>query len=146
MCCLGTRSETTLIPFVVKTLSRILLMRFFRHLATRNSRAALIVLVASLESGVVAQVEPTIVSTVPPNFATGVSPSAAVVFTFSEPMDVDETTADFLDSTTFMTLPTTPVWSAGNTVLTCTPTPAFPANRLIVWSVFGQNVNTDPLG
>jgi hypothetical protein len=61
-------------------------------------------------------------------------------------MDPAATTADFTDFTTFNSLPTSPVWSAGNTVLTCTPMPAFPANRLIVWSVSGQNPNGDPLG
>ena len=109
-------------------------------------RAGLLVLALALARSTQAQTEPTIVSTVPPNFSTGVSPSAAVVFTFSEPMDPDATSADFFDSTTFNTLPTSPVWSSGNKVLTCTPTPAFPLNKLIIWSVSGQNPNGDPIG
>ncbi|MFO1513939.1 MAG: hypothetical protein U1F83_13650 [Verrucomicrobiota bacterium] len=56
------------------------------------------------------------------------------------------TTALFIDGTTFGLLPTTDVWTGGNTVLTCTPTPAFPANRLIFWSVDGANPSGDPLG
>jgi hypothetical protein len=92
-----------------------------------------------------AQGEPTIVSVVPANLATGVSPSAPVVFTFSEAMDPDMTDATFLSATTFMMLPTSPVWSAGNTVLTCTPNPPFPANTFIVWDVSGQNPNGDAL-
>ena len=103
-------------------------------------------LLISLEGVAPAQTEPTIILVNPPNFATGVSPSAPVVFTFSEAMDPDATEAEFRDATTFGTLETTPVWSAGNTVLTCTPTPAFPANRFIIWSVVGQNPNEDPLG
>jgi hypothetical protein len=98
------------------------------------------------ENSASAQTEPTIVSTVPTNFATGVAPAAPVTFTFSEAMDPTATEAEFIDSTTFNLLPTSPVWSAGNTVLTCTPMPAFPANKLIVWSVSGQNPNGDPLG
>jgi len=90
-----------------------------------------------------AQADPSIISPPP---ASGVSPSAAVVFVFSEAMDPDATTSFFLDSTTFSQQPTTDVWSAGNTVLTCTPTPAFPANRMIIWSVDGANPNGDPLG
>lgn len=82
----------------------------------------------------------------PPNFTSGVPPSAPVTFTFSEAMDPDATEAEFFDSMTFNTLPTSPVWSAGNTVLTCTPTPPFPEDRLIIWAVSGQNPNGDPLG
>jgi len=46
---------------------------------------------------------------------------------------------------TFLTLPTTPVWSSGNTVLTCTPNSPWPANRSIIWVVSGQNPAGDPL-
>ena len=113
---------------------------------TGGRLAVLGTLLFSLEGLAPAQTEPTIISNFPPNFATGVSPSAPVVFTFSEPMDPDQTEAGFLDSATFNSLETTPAWSAGNTVLTCTPTSPFPANRLIIWSVFGQNPNEDPLG
>jgi len=89
------------------------------------------------------QADPVITSPLPAN---GASPSTGFVFVFSEPMNIDFTGVEFVDTTTFMTLPTTAVWSLGNTVLTCTPSPAFPANRLLVWSAFGENVNGDPLG
>lgn len=42
--------------------------------------------------------------------------------------------------------PTTPSWSAGNTVLTCTPVPTFPADKLITWVVSGQDPVGTPLG
>jgi hypothetical protein len=37
------------------------------------------------------------------------------------------------------------VWSAGNTVLTCTPTPAFPSPDEIVWEVTGQDTSGNTL-
>ncbi|HUS36737.1 MAG TPA: Ig-like domain-containing protein [Verrucomicrobiae bacterium] len=87
--------------------------------------------------------EPTITSAPPAN---GASPSAPFVFTFSEAMNPDASGVDFVDLTTFATLPTAQVWSGGNTILTCTPTPAFPANRQIVWSASGENTAGEPLG
>jgi len=92
------------------------------------------------------QAQPTITQVVPPNLTNGVSPSAAVVFTFSEAMDTDTnlTAVEFRSiNDPFSTLSTLNVWSAGNTVLTCTPAPAFPPNTLIIWSIFGQNPNGD---
>ena len=91
------------------------------------------------------QAQPFIISTVPDDSATGVSPSAPVVFTFSDPMGTNQTTAQFHDSSTFITYPTTHAWSTDNTVLTCTPAPAFPANRGILWSVSGQDPDGSPL-
>jgi methionine-rich copper-binding protein CopC len=90
--------------------------------------------------------QPTIVSTVPAAGATGVSTNAAVVFTFSEAMDPTATTATFLNDSTFALLTTSPVWSAGNTVLSCTPSPAFPAGTSIRWVVSGQNPGGTSLG
>jgi hypothetical protein len=87
--------------------------------------------------------EPTIISPPPAN---GASPSAPFVFTFSEAMNPDISGVDFVDLTTFTTLPTGQVWSGGNTILTCTPTPAFPANRQIVWSAFGEDPAGEQLG
>ena len=81
--------------------------------------------------------QPTILSTVPANLAT-VSPSAPVVITFSEPMDPDATSADFFVPP-FTALTTTPAWTANNTILTCTPSPSFPASSSIIWTVSGQN-------
>jgi hypothetical protein len=39
-----------------------------------------------------------------------------------------------------------PVWSAGNTVLTCTPSPAFAIGHTIEWVVSGQDTNGNTLG
>ena len=89
-----------------------------------------------------AQADPAILSTVPPTGATNVSLSAAVNFTFSEPMDTSATTAYLLDSTTYDILSASPAWRAGNTVLTCTPAALLPAGRKILWYVDGQ----DPAG
>ncbi|MCC6820432.1 MAG: Ig-like domain-containing protein [Verrucomicrobia subdivision 3 bacterium] len=89
---------------------------------------------------------PTIGSTVPANFASGVSPSAAVVFTFSEAMDPNPavTFATFRDFSAPLTpLPISAAWNAANTILTCTPSPAFPASANIVWAVEGQNPGGD---
>jgi hypothetical protein len=90
-----------------------------------------------------AEAEPTIIS-LPP--ASGLSPSAAIVFTFSEAMDPAFTAVDFYSLSPFATLPTTDVWSGGNTILTCTPSPAFPPNQQVVWTPYGQNLAGDPLG
>lgn len=109
----------------------------------RSNLVSLFVLTWALLQLSPAQAAPTITSPPPAN---GISPSAAIVFTFSEAMDTEATTVEFIDFTTFAFLPTTDVWSAGNTVLTCTPSPAFPANRMIIWSVDGQNPAGDPLG
>lgn len=89
------------------------------------------------------EAEPTITSPPPAN---GISPSAAITFTFSEPMNPTATAVDFVDFTTFAVLPTTMAWSGGDTILTCTPSPAFPSNRQIVWSASGENPLGDPLG
>jgi hypothetical protein len=86
-----------------------------------------------------AQAAPTITSPPPAN---GVSPSAAIVFTFSEAMNPDATTAMFIGTGI---LPTTEAWSAGDTVLTCTPAPTFPANTSITWFVSGENPAGDSL-
>jgi len=93
-----------------------------------------------------AQAQPTIVSTVPLNLAAGVSTTASVVFTFSEAMDTTATTATFYSESPFAVLTTSPVWSAGNTVLTCTPSPAFPASATIIWVVSGEDPDGNPLG
>jgi hypothetical protein len=87
--------------------------------------------------------QPVITSPPPAN---GASPSGPFSFTFSQPMNPDFSGVAFIDFTTFATLPTVDVWSAGNTVLTCTPSPAFPTNRQIVWSASGENMAGEPLG
>jgi methionine-rich copper-binding protein CopC len=106
-------------------------------------RLALITLLLGLTR---ALAQPIIVSTAPADGATGVSTTAAVVFTFSEAMDPIATTAQFLGETSFNSLTTSNVWSAGNTVLTCTPAPAFPTSTPIFWLVSGQSPDGTQLG
>ena len=120
--------------------------RFLRFLL-QPYLASYMILAASVLCAGRAQAQPTIVSTVPAMGASGVSPSADVVFTFSEPMDTNATEAQFLDiSNPLNPFPTTQSWNAGATVLTCTPTPAFPSNKQIYWVVSGQNPGGDSLG
>jgi len=103
---------------------------------------AIMVLLAGLQPAVA---QPTILSTVPSNGA-GVSPGAPVMFTFSTAMDPTATTAAFFDVTaSLQSPPVIPVWSAGNTVLTCTPYPAFANNHTIQWQVSGQDPMGNPL-
>ncbi len=88
----------------------------------------------------------TILSTVPANGANNVLPGAPVVFTFSTAMNPTSTAAAFYDvSAGFQSPPVSPVWSAGNTVLTCTPWPAFANNHIIEWQVVGQDTLGNPL-
>jgi len=112
----------------------------------RKFFAALLSLVGSLACLWEAQAQPNLVSTVPADGATGVSTATAVVFTFNVAMDPEFTEATFIDLTNpFSPVPTTPSWNASMTVLTCTPTPSFPANKTIFWSVFGQSADGEPL-
>ncbi|MGA9777813.1 MAG: Ig-like domain-containing protein [Verrucomicrobiia bacterium] len=88
----------------------------------------------------------TILSTVPTNGANNVSPGAPVVFTFSAAMNSTSTVAAFYDvNADLESPPVSPVWSAGNTVLTCTPWPAFANNHVIQWQVAGQDTLGNPL-
>ena len=92
-----------------------------------------------------AQAQPTIVSTVPSNGATSVPTNTTVAFTFSTAMNTTLTSAFFLyDGSSFVS--TTPSWSAGNTVLTCTPVTSFPSNKIITWFVTGQSAGGQTLG
>ena len=91
--------------------------------------------------------QPVIVSTDPGSGAAGVSTSASLVITFSEAMNTDLTVPYLFDGTTYQRLPQSTSWSAGNTVLTCSPTAALPAGRLILWTVMnGQDPLGAPLG
>ncbi len=103
----------------------------------------MLVLLAGLQQ---AMAQPTIVSSVPANGATGVSPSADVVFTFSTAMDTDSTTTVFFDLNSSSLANVISVWSAGDTVLTCTPSPAFGNNHSIQWVVSGQDTGGNELG
>ncbi len=108
-------------------------------------RLARLALVASLLGLTGALAQPTIVSTVPTTGVSGVSTTNAVEFTFSEAMDTNATSALFYNASTFAALTTIPVWSVGSTVMTCTPSPAFPASTEIVWEVVGQSVGGSTL-
>jgi hypothetical protein len=77
----------------------------------------------------------------PANGATGVSVSAPVVFTFSSAVDPTQTMVTFFSSSPPGSYPVTSAWSSGNTVLTCTPTPAFPGNATISWAVIDQSAS-----
>ena len=79
--------------------------------------------------------QPVIVSTDPTSGASGVPTSAALVITFSEAMNTSLTLPFLFDGTTYQDLPESSSWSAGNTVLTCTPAAALPAGRLILWTL-----------
>ena len=92
-----------------------------------------------------AQAQPVILSSVPANNATGVSTTTTIVFTFNVAMNPAATSPTFY-GTNFTLYPTAKSWSAGNTVLTCTPGSAFPAEMRITWSVSGQSAGGQALG
>jgi hypothetical protein len=117
-------------------------IHFLKKIPT-NRLLAMVFFLAGLHTAVA---QPTILSTVPGNGATGVATNAPVVFTFSTGMDTTATSAEFIDTTTFGSPTVIPVWSAGNTVLTCTPSPAFTIGHTIEWAVSGQDTNGNPLG
>jgi methionine-rich copper-binding protein CopC len=122
-------------------------MKLFPVPIGRNYLVRVFALLFSLMSLGRAHAQPTIVSTVPPTGASGVSLSAAVIITFSEAMSNSVTMAYFVASDPYELLPTSLSWSTDNTVLTCTPTAAWPANRTILWNVQdGQDLAGNPLG
>jgi len=92
-----------------------------------------------------AHAQPTIISSVPANGATGVPTTTTVVFTFSTAMNPSATSPLFYD-TNITIYPTALSWSAGNTVLTCTPGSAFPAGMKITWVVTGKSSGGQSLG
>ena len=98
-------------------------MKLFPLPICRNYLVRVLALLFSLMFLGRVHAQPTIVSTVPTSGASGISLSAAVIITFSEPMNNSVTTADFITSNPYQDLPTSPSWNADNTVLTCTPTP-----------------------
>jgi methionine-rich copper-binding protein CopC len=122
-------------------------MKLFSLPINRNYLVRLFALLFSLMCLGRVHAQPTIISSVPPTGARGVSLSATVIITFSEAMDTNMTTAYLVDSSTIQLLPASTSWSTGNTVLTCTPTAAFPASRTIWWTVMnGQDLAGNPLG
>ena len=121
-------------------------MNLFAFAIRRNYLVRGLVLLLPLMALERAHAQPTIVSTVPPTGASGVPLSAAVVLTFSEGMNTSATLAYLFDSTTLELLPASLSWSAGNTVLTCSPAAAFLAGRTIWWTVMnGQDTAGAPL-
>ena len=98
-------------------------------------------LFAGCQFGLFAQ--PSVINTVPANGASGVATSTTVVFTFNTAMDPDLTAAVFYDGFNFFN--TSDEWSAGNTVLSCTPLPGFTANATINWYVDGESAGGDQL-
>jgi hypothetical protein len=92
--------------------------------------------------------QPLILSMVPRSFGPLASPTAPIVFTFNKPMNSSVTAPVFIDNNAlglppfYGILPTLPVWSASNTVLTCTPIQGypFPTNHMISWSVSGTDL------
>ena len=119
----------------------------FRHSLLSNRLAAWLALAGSLAVLFAAQAQPTIIATVPVDGASGVSTATTVKFTFSAAMDTNFTDAMFIDLSDPMNpISTSFSWSLGDRVLTCTPTPSFPASKTIFWTVNGQNPAGDPLG
>jgi hypothetical protein len=88
-----------------------------------------------------AQISPTLLHASPANGATGVAIGGAVVFTFSTNMNKAVTSAQFINASAPPPnrLTVTPTWNADGTRLTNTPTPAFPANKAILWIVAGMD-------
>jgi hypothetical protein len=89
---------------------------------------------------------PRLVSSTPINGAAGVSPTASVVFTFSEPMDTETTSATFVDfSNPFGMLDWTESWNGQMTVLTCVPSEPWPSGKLLFWTLTGDSLFGEPL-
>lgn len=82
---------------------------------------------------------PTLVSNSPTNNAAGVLTNLPVLFKFNVPMDTNLTVAQFHEaSVPSQLLSVTPSWSEDQTMLWCSPNPAFPAGKVIVWNLQGQ--------
>lgn len=77
--------------------------------------------------------------------ATGVALNLPMVFTFSKAMDTTQTSATFLNNTTPGLVDVTDAWSAGDTVLTYTPTPNnWPAQTQVQWYLTGTDIDKIP--
>jgi hypothetical protein len=86
--------------------------------------------------------QPALVSSVPPNGASGIPTNTSVVFTFNTSMDSGVSSATFYYGANTI-VPVTSSWSAGNTVLTCTPVAGFPPSTNIMWSVIGLSTHNE---
>ncbi len=81
---------------------------------------------------------PQLLSVVPTNHATEVPTNTAAVFTFSVAMNTNLTAAQFNDLENPSVTPfTIPSWNEQHTILTCTPSPGFPAGQTLVWNLQG---------
>ncbi len=70
----------------------------------------------------------------------GVSRTAPIIFTFSEPMNIEVTTAIIMDPASPHTpFATVTAWDAAHTRMTNTPVSPLPASRLIFWMLDGEN-------
>jgi hypothetical protein len=118
--------------------------RSSRSWLEQNRARTVLVAATALAGSWCAKAQPTIVSVSPTNGAAGVSPTTQVVFTFSTSMNTSSS-ALFSNLTANTFVPTTPVWSANNTVLTYTAIPSFGNNSVITWSVFGFDSQFNPL-
>ncbi len=122
------------------------MMNRFPFTIGRNDLVRVIALLFLLTSLGRAYAQPRIVSTVPLDGATGVPLSATLVITFSETMSNSVTMAYLFATNPYELLPASLSWSAGDTVLTCTPIAALPAGQTILWTVMeGQNPAGTPL-
>ena len=121
-------------------------MKVFLELMGTSCLVRGLIVVCSLMIAGRVNAQPVIVSTDPRSGAGGILPSASLVITFSEAMNTNQTVPYLFDGTTYQRLPESSRWSAGNMVLTCTPTAGFPAGRLILWTLMnGQNPSGNAL-
>ena len=93
------------------------------------------------------QAEPMVISFVPAMGESGVSRTAPIVFTFNEPINIEVTTATFMDPAN----PLNPfaivtTWDAAHTRMTNTPVAPFPASKFIIWMLAGENPAGDIIG
>jgi len=115
------------------------------HLAARNAAGAWFVGISLvvLPAPVLAQNGPTVLSTVPASGAVNVPVSSSFMATFSAPMDTSATSVQLLDTSAFPPdfVTTAASWSPDGLKITCAPTPAFPPNATIIWSIIGRGTN-----
>jgi hypothetical protein len=112
---------------------------------TAKNFARLIVSSAFLLFLCEARAQPALISVIPPNGAVNVPTNTSVVFTFNTSMDPGVSSATFYYYSTNSTVivPVNSSWSAGNTVLTCTPVSGFPPNTNVMWSVVGLSSHNE---
>ncbi len=86
------------------------------------------------------QAEPMLIGVVPGVGQAGVSRTAPIVFTFNEPINIEVTTATFMDPASPLTpFAMTTTWDAAHTRMTNTPVSPFPASKFIIWMLEGEN-------